>query len=216
MQMLFHRRLASRSASESMSSRCCSPTETTGDGLPGHERRASRPAGSRGRGAGMGRLGPGVLQRADGSPRLGGRSIACGWNARLTMADWPTRHGALAATERSIGLIRLTGAVLRRAGLPMPTSVKTLDAIQSGERVAARRAARGRFGVRHLRSTPGDGSQGTRPSTWPGRRAGPATFGTHDRRFGPGGRKCPARCDTIRYSVRATGGRDGNHADGER
>ena len=38
-------------------------------------------------------------------------------------------HGALAAMERAIGLIRLTGAVLRRAGLPMPTSVKTLDAI---------------------------------------------------------------------------------------
>ena len=38
-------------------------------------------------------------------------------------------HDALAATERAIGVIRLTPAVLRRAGLPMPTFVKTLDAI---------------------------------------------------------------------------------------
>ncbi|MCY4661456.1 MAG: type II toxin-antitoxin system VapC family toxin [Acidobacteria bacterium] len=38
-------------------------------------------------------------------------------------------HGALAATERAVGLIRLTRVVLRRAGLPLPTSVKTLDAI---------------------------------------------------------------------------------------
>lgn len=38
-------------------------------------------------------------------------------------------HDALAATERAIGLIRLTPVVLRRASLPMPTSVKTLDAI---------------------------------------------------------------------------------------
>ena len=38
-------------------------------------------------------------------------------------------HDALAATERAIGLIRLTPAVLRRAGQPMPTVVKTLDAI---------------------------------------------------------------------------------------
>lgn len=38
-------------------------------------------------------------------------------------------HGALAATERALGLIRLTPVVLRRAGLPMPTAVKTLDAI---------------------------------------------------------------------------------------
>ena len=38
-------------------------------------------------------------------------------------------HQALAATERAIGSIRLTAAVLRRAGQPMPTAVKTLDAI---------------------------------------------------------------------------------------
>lgn len=38
-------------------------------------------------------------------------------------------HQALAATERAIGTIRLTPEVLRRAGQPMPTVVKTLDAI---------------------------------------------------------------------------------------
>lgn len=38
-------------------------------------------------------------------------------------------HDALAATERAIGEIRLTAAVLRRAGQSMPTVVKTLDAI---------------------------------------------------------------------------------------
>ncbi|MDE0627136.1 MAG: PIN domain-containing protein [Bryobacterales bacterium] len=38
-------------------------------------------------------------------------------------------HQALAAAERAIGAIRLTAEVLRRAGQPMPTVVKTLDAI---------------------------------------------------------------------------------------
>ena len=38
-------------------------------------------------------------------------------------------HDALAATERAIGEIHLTAAVLRRAGQSMPTVVKTLDAI---------------------------------------------------------------------------------------
>ena len=38
-------------------------------------------------------------------------------------------HQALAAAERAIGVIRLTDEVLRRAGQPMPTVVKTLDAI---------------------------------------------------------------------------------------
>ena len=38
-------------------------------------------------------------------------------------------HQALAATERAIGTIGLTPEVLRRAGQPMPTVVKTLDAI---------------------------------------------------------------------------------------
>ena len=38
-------------------------------------------------------------------------------------------HDALAATERGIGVIRLTATILRRAGQSMPTVVKTLDAI---------------------------------------------------------------------------------------
>lgn len=38
-------------------------------------------------------------------------------------------HQWLVATERAIGVIRLTSQVLRRAGQPMPTVVKTLDAI---------------------------------------------------------------------------------------
>lgn len=38
-------------------------------------------------------------------------------------------HQALMATERAIGMIRLTAEVLRRAGQPMPTVTKTLDAI---------------------------------------------------------------------------------------
>lgn len=38
-------------------------------------------------------------------------------------------HQALASTRRAIGAIRLTPAILRRAGQPMPTVVRTLDAI---------------------------------------------------------------------------------------
>ena len=38
-------------------------------------------------------------------------------------------HDALAATERALGVVRLTSAVLRRAGQSMPTVVKTLDAL---------------------------------------------------------------------------------------
>ena len=38
-------------------------------------------------------------------------------------------HDALAVTERALGVIRLTSAVLRRAGQSMPTVVKTLDAL---------------------------------------------------------------------------------------
>ncbi len=38
-------------------------------------------------------------------------------------------HQRLVATERAIGVIGLTSKVLRRAGQPMPTVVKTLDAI---------------------------------------------------------------------------------------
>ena len=51
-------------------------------------------------------------------------------------------HDALAATERAIGMMRLTAAVLRRAGQPMPTFVKTLDAIHlaSALLLAERRA----------------------------------------------------------------------------
>lgn len=44
----------------------------------------------------------------------------------LGLAD---AHQSLLATERAIGTIRLTPEVLRRAGQPMPTVVKTLDAI---------------------------------------------------------------------------------------
>jgi len=38
-------------------------------------------------------------------------------------------HEELARIERSIGCISITNPVLRRASLPMPTVVKTLDAI---------------------------------------------------------------------------------------
>ena len=38
-------------------------------------------------------------------------------------------YQALAAVERAISAVRLTAEVLRRAGQPMPTVVKTLDAI---------------------------------------------------------------------------------------
>ena len=40
-----------------------------------------------------------------------------------------TAHEALGAIERAVGMIRLTGTVLRRASRPMATVVKTLDAI---------------------------------------------------------------------------------------
>ena len=61
-------------------------------------------------------------------------------------------HEALAATEQAIGSIRLTAGVLRRAGQPMPTVVKTLDAI-------------------HLAS-----------ALFAERRGSDLVFGTHDRR----------------------------------
>ena len=38
-------------------------------------------------------------------------------------------HDALATTERAIGEVRLTPAILCRAGQPIPTVVKTLDAV---------------------------------------------------------------------------------------
>ena len=38
-------------------------------------------------------------------------------------------HQTIARLERSIGRVRLTRPVLRRASLPMPTVVKTLDAL---------------------------------------------------------------------------------------
>ncbi len=38
-------------------------------------------------------------------------------------------HEALGAIERAVGIIRLTGTVLRRASQPMATVVKTLDAL---------------------------------------------------------------------------------------
>jgi predicted nucleic acid-binding protein len=38
-------------------------------------------------------------------------------------------HGGLARIERTIGAVPVTRPVLQRAGLPMPTAVKTLDAI---------------------------------------------------------------------------------------
>ena len=62
-------------------------------------------------------------------------------------------HDALAATEQAIGSIRLTAGVLRRAGQPMPTVVKTLDAI-------------------HLASA----------LLFAERRGSDLVFGTHDRR----------------------------------
>lgn len=40
-----------------------------------------------------------------------------------------TSHQAIARVERAIARVRLTRSVLRRASLPMPTVVKTLDAI---------------------------------------------------------------------------------------
>ena len=58
-------------------------------------------------------------------------------------------HEALAATERAIGVIRLTSAVLRRAGQSMPTAVKTLDAIHlaSAQLYAQRRESGLLFGT---------------------------------------------------------------------
>ena len=40
-----------------------------------------------------------------------------------------TAHEALGAIERAIGSIRLTRSILLRASQPMPTAVKTVDAI---------------------------------------------------------------------------------------
>ena len=50
-------------------------------------------------------------------------------DAALDDADLATAHDELRAIERSIGTIALTRAVVRRAAFPMPTAVKTLDAL---------------------------------------------------------------------------------------
>ncbi len=47
----------------------------------------------------------------------------------LVDKDVAQAHGYLRAIERTIGRIALTRVVLQRAALPMPTVVKTLDAI---------------------------------------------------------------------------------------
>ncbi len=62
-------------------------------------------------------------------------------------------HEALAATERAIGMIRVTSTVLRRAGQAMPTAVKTLDAIHLASALlfAERRGAGLVFGTHDLR-----------------------------------------------------------------
>lgn len=62
-------------------------------------------------------------------------------------------HQALVATERAIGVIRLTPDVLRRAGQPMPTVVKTLDAIHlASASLFAERRESGLFFGTHDRS----------------------------------------------------------------
>ena len=71
----------------------------------------------------------------------GACSIACGWNARSTTAGWPTRMVPWQQRNDALGLIRLTPVVLRRAGLPMPTAVKTLDAIHLSERACCSRSS---------------------------------------------------------------------------
>lgn len=65
-------------------------------------------------------------------------------------------YQALAAVERAISAVRLTAEVLRRAGQPMPTVVKTLDASPFGQRPALRAAPRDRSRVRHVRSEASD------------------------------------------------------------
>jgi len=47
----------------------------------------------------------------------------------LDDAGLAAAHQQVARAERSFGVVRVTRAVLRRASLPMPTLVKTLDAI---------------------------------------------------------------------------------------
>jgi predicted nucleic acid-binding protein len=47
----------------------------------------------------------------------------------LDDAGLASAHQETARLERAIGRVRLTRAVLRRAALPMPTVVKTLDAL---------------------------------------------------------------------------------------
>jgi len=49
--------------------------------------------------------------------------------AMLDDAGVATAHESLRRLERTIGKVTLTRAVLQRAALPMPTVVKTLDAV---------------------------------------------------------------------------------------
>ena len=49
--------------------------------------------------------------------------------AMLDDAGVATAHESLRRLERTIGKVALTRAVLQRAALPMPTVVKTLDAV---------------------------------------------------------------------------------------
>jgi predicted nucleic acid-binding protein len=50
-------------------------------------------------------------------------------DSALDDAGLAAAHQEIAKLERSIGRVRLTRLVLRRAALPMPTVVKTLDAL---------------------------------------------------------------------------------------
>ena len=65
-------------------------------------------------------------------------------------------HEAIAATERAIGSIRLTSAVLRRASQPMPTVSQNARCDPSSKRPALRGASRGRSRVWHARPQPSD------------------------------------------------------------
>jgi len=47
-------------------------------------------------------------------------------------------HAGLAAIERSLSRVRLTRGVLRRAAMPMPTMVKTLDALHLATAIVLR------------------------------------------------------------------------------
>jgi hypothetical protein len=69
--------------------------------------------------------------------------IVCGLSERLNDEMVAQAHDELMAVEEALGQIALTKTVLRRAAMPMPTVVKTLDALHLATAILLRESREG-------------------------------------------------------------------------